>query len=252
MHTCQLSCPILIVRHSPVCSKSISEASINEHLDADCATPQRTAPSATTTKRQAKLAPIFRPLSHSQPHPPSSSSSNQLRKRVQGQDGAQDASSSNSASAKRARTSTTSAIAPRSTASSSIPARPEPLAPLPDRLRPTSLEHYVGHPHLTAPDSPLQTLSKTGALGSIIFWGPPGYLLHPPSANPSSFSFRSSPAAVKPHSLVYSHAIQTRSLRNLVPPLLASTMFVLFLNKPKMNSVSLAGTHHLHKIAPQI
>ncbi|KZT11052.1 P-loop containing nucleoside triphosphate hydrolase protein [Laetiporus sulphureus 93-53] len=47
-------------------------------------------------------------------------------------------------------------------------------APLAERLRPTSLEDFVGQPHLTGPDSLLLRLLDNGSTGSIIFWGPPG------------------------------------------------------------------------------
>lgn len=46
--------------------------------------------------------------------------------------------------------------------------------PLSDRLRPTSLEHYVGQTHLLAPNRALSKLLDSGRLHSMIFWGPPG------------------------------------------------------------------------------
>ena len=48
---------------------------------------------------------------------------------------------------------------------------PRPLA---DRLRPKSLSEVVGQDHLLGPDGALGRMLKTGRLGSIIFWGPPG------------------------------------------------------------------------------
>lgn len=47
-------------------------------------------------------------------------------------------------------------------------------APLAERMRPQSLEAYVGQPHLTGPDAPLMQQLKQGALPSMIIWGPPG------------------------------------------------------------------------------
>ncbi|KAH9937723.1 P-loop containing nucleoside triphosphate hydrolase protein [Amylocystis lapponica] len=47
-------------------------------------------------------------------------------------------------------------------------------APLADRLRPTTLEEFVGQPHLTGPGSLLMNMLDTGMTGSLIFWGPPG------------------------------------------------------------------------------
>ena len=48
---------------------------------------------------------------------------------------------------------------------------PRPLA---DRLRPTKLDEVVGQDHLLGTDGALGRMLKTGRLGSIIFWGPPG------------------------------------------------------------------------------
>ncbi|KAI5116661.1 hypothetical protein M0805_000810 [Coniferiporia weirii] len=51
----------------------------------------------------------------------------------------------------------------------------ESAQPLPERLRPQSLEEFVGQPHLTGPDSLLMRLLDSGSsMGSVIFWGPPG------------------------------------------------------------------------------
>lgn len=46
--------------------------------------------------------------------------------------------------------------------------------PLAARLRPTSLEQFVGQTHLLAPHSPLRRSIESGKLHSMIFWGPPG------------------------------------------------------------------------------
>ncbi|WP_421681507.1 replication-associated recombination protein A [Stutzerimonas urumqiensis] len=51
----------------------------------------------------------------------------------------------------------------------------DPVAqPLAARLRPASLEEYVGQEHLLAPGRPLRDALERGALHSMIFWGPPG------------------------------------------------------------------------------
>ena len=49
-----------------------------------------------------------------------------------------------------------------------------PPGPLADRLRPTSLAEVAGQEHLTGPNGALTRLLAGGALGSMIFWGPPG------------------------------------------------------------------------------
>ncbi|CAH1666693.1 replication-associated recombination protein A [Chelatococcus asaccharovorans] len=48
---------------------------------------------------------------------------------------------------------------------------PRPLA---DRLRPQRLSEVVGQDHLVGPDGALTRLLRSGSIGSLIFWGPPG------------------------------------------------------------------------------
>ncbi|MEX0751776.1 MAG: replication-associated recombination protein A [Xanthobacteraceae bacterium] len=48
---------------------------------------------------------------------------------------------------------------------------PRPLA---DKLRPTRLAEVVGQAHLLGPDGTLTRMLATRALGSLVFWGPPG------------------------------------------------------------------------------
>jgi putative ATPase len=51
---------------------------------------------------------------------------------------------------------------------------PSAGAPLAARLRPRTLEEYVGQEHLLAPGRALRELIERDAIGSIILWGPPG------------------------------------------------------------------------------
>lgn len=46
--------------------------------------------------------------------------------------------------------------------------------PLADRLRPARLSLVVGQDHITGPDGALTRMLRSGSLGSMIFWGPPG------------------------------------------------------------------------------
>ncbi|HWZ62662.1 MAG TPA: replication-associated recombination protein A [Steroidobacteraceae bacterium] len=50
----------------------------------------------------------------------------------------------------------------------------ETLRPLADRMRPRSLEEFVGQRHLLAPGKPLYASIRAGQLHSLILWGPPG------------------------------------------------------------------------------
>src|SRR5947209_263815 len=46
--------------------------------------------------------------------------------------------------------------------------------PLADRMRPRTLDEFVGQEHLIAPGKPLRAQIERDDLGSLIFWGPPG------------------------------------------------------------------------------
>lgn len=50
-------------------------------------------------------------------------------------------------------------------------ATPRPLA---DRLRPKKLADVVGQDHLVGPDGTITRMLRSGSLGSLVFWGPPG------------------------------------------------------------------------------
>jgi putative ATPase len=56
----------------------------------------------------------------------------------------------------------------------SSPKPAEPGRPLADRLRPMRLEDVVGQEHLTGSDGALTRMIRSGSLGSMVFWGPPG------------------------------------------------------------------------------
>jgi putative ATPase len=47
-------------------------------------------------------------------------------------------------------------------------------APLAERMRPRTLEEYVGQQHLLAPGKPLRLAIERDDAASMIFWGPPG------------------------------------------------------------------------------
>ncbi|WP_241572165.1 replication-associated recombination protein A [Rosenbergiella nectarea] len=51
---------------------------------------------------------------------------------------------------------------------------PAEFQPLAARMRPTTLDDYVGQQHILAPGKPLAKAIKAGQLHSMILWGPPG------------------------------------------------------------------------------
>jgi putative ATPase len=59
------------------------------------------------------------------------------------------------------------------------PERPQPpsarrTVPLAERMRPRTLDEYVGQEHLLGPGKPLRVQIETDDASSMIFWGPPG------------------------------------------------------------------------------
>ena len=50
----------------------------------------------------------------------------------------------------------------------------EDTRPLADRMRPESLDEYVGQSHLVAPGKILWRMIEHDRVSSMIFWGPPG------------------------------------------------------------------------------
>ena len=46
--------------------------------------------------------------------------------------------------------------------------------PLADRMRPRTLDEFIGQEHLLGPDRPLRTAIEAGRTHSMVFWGPPG------------------------------------------------------------------------------
>ncbi|MCR4341197.1 MAG: AAA family ATPase, partial [Gemmatimonadaceae bacterium] len=51
---------------------------------------------------------------------------------------------------------------------------PTSAQPLAARMRPRTLDEFVGQQHLLAPGKPLRQAIETGTVGSLVFWGPPG------------------------------------------------------------------------------
>src|SRR5215207_9007599 len=57
---------------------------------------------------------------------------------------------------------------------SSLFTPPPSAQPLAARMRPTTLDEVVGQQHLIAEGKPLRDIIEKGAIGSMVFWGPPG------------------------------------------------------------------------------
>jgi putative ATPase len=53
-------------------------------------------------------------------------------------------------------------------------AEPDASRPLAERMRPRTLDDYIGQEHILGPGKPLRAQIERDQLGSIILWGPPG------------------------------------------------------------------------------
>lgn len=52
----------------------------------------------------------------------------------------------------------------------------EDAAPLAEKMRPRTLAQFVGQCHITASDTLFRQAISRRSIGSMIFWGPPGYI----------------------------------------------------------------------------
>ena len=48
------------------------------------------------------------------------------------------------------------------------------MPPLAERLRPQTLDHYIGQKHLVGDKAILRQMIESGRVASFILWGPPG------------------------------------------------------------------------------
>ena len=51
---------------------------------------------------------------------------------------------------------------------------PQESAPLAARMRPRTLDEFLGQDHLVGPEGALRRIAEKGHLPSIVLWGPPG------------------------------------------------------------------------------
>ncbi|KAK0212961.1 DNA polymerase III, clamp loader complex, gamma/delta/delta subunit [Desarmillaria ectypa] len=133
----------------PICSRRVLERDINTHIDDGCPDP----PSSSQERHSQELAPIF-----------------MMKKKTKIDNAVFGTPRSSKRSAAEGQSSPTLVASKRAKISSSL----QSVAPLAERMRPANLEEFIGHSHLTSPDSLFMSGVANGSLGSMIFWGPPG------------------------------------------------------------------------------
>ncbi|KAG7446399.1 P-loop containing nucleoside triphosphate hydrolase protein [Guyanagaster necrorhizus] len=133
----------------PICSRRVLERDINAHIDDGCPDP----PSSSQGHHSQELAPIFT-----------------MKKKIKADNTTSGTPRNNKRSVAEAQSSPTPVASKRTKISSSL----RSVAPLAERMRPANLEEFIGHSHLTSPDSLFMSGVANGSLGSMIFWGPPG------------------------------------------------------------------------------
>ena len=199
---------------SPICDQKVLDSKINEHLDSNCGSTNTTrlgAPfvdkpsNASTSKgtmtrdntrtpaNNTKVASIFS-LGKRGPETRPTSSQDDVETLIASSSQVQpiDVDEESTPPAKRARRTggepslNKNKKGPVQMASIFTPKRPsaqappgghlKAAAPLAEQSRPQNLDDFVGQEHLTGPDGLLFSLIESGNIGSMILWGPPGYV----------------------------------------------------------------------------
>lgn len=142
---------MLIIReHSPICGRFVTQQVVNMHLDFGC----RSSGVASTSSGSSTTALSKR--GRSDPEPPSSSFD---KPRTTPSKPANGKAVEDPSPAKK----------PRSSSKSFL----EAAKPLPEMVRPSSLDDFVGQEHLLGKGALLRGLIDADRIGSCIFWGPP-------------------------------------------------------------------------------
>jgi putative ATPase len=148
----------------------VPEERINQHLDANC----KDAIPGPSTPKKAHRTSLARPVASIFKQPSSGPAARSGSPTLQpSQRTAANRHSQKRKPAGDLEISVQSTPAKR-TKPTTIGSRLQAASPLAERLRPNTLEEFVGQAHLTGPNSFLSTLAGNGAVGSIILWGPPG------------------------------------------------------------------------------
>lgn len=146
---------LTICEHSPICGRFVTQQVVNIHLDFGCRSSgvaSTSSGSSTTAQSKRGRSDPESPSSFDKPRPTPSKPANGK--------GVEDPSP---------------AKKPRSSKSFL-----EAAKPLPEMVRPSSLDEFVGQEHVLGKGALLRGLIDADRIGSCIFWGPPvSHLISP-------------------------------------------------------------------------
>ncbi|GAA5857006.1 hypothetical protein JCM9279_007311 [Rhodotorula babjevae] len=144
----------------PICGKFTTEQSVGLHLDFGCSSAASTSSAGPSSASQSTSAP-----------PAASKKTTEKKRKVPPTSAAvRDAPLSSSPANRQAIPAPPSSKKPRTSTASFL----EAAKPLPELVRPRTLEDFVGQEHLLGKGALLRGLIESDHLGSCLFWGPPG------------------------------------------------------------------------------
>ncbi|KAJ8077110.1 DNA-dependent ATPase mgs1 [Marasmius tenuissimus] len=166
----------------PICSEKVPERDINAHIDSGCSYHASSSPASSQPSTSQDPKPsVGSKQSASGSRPKAAPSTEkptysifQTRKDSKMNDSFDSISQPTPVRASKKRSQETAPSSQPQQKRNRISTNLAEASPLAERLRPRSLDDFIGHHHLTGPDSLLMKSLAAGSTGSMIFWGPPG------------------------------------------------------------------------------
>jgi len=163
---------------SPLCDRLVPENFINSHIDSSCSAFLSSSASTSTSTAQPASTSV------SKDHVESATNDHVPGKKRKA--GIENEAAPSSSSPSLSRPPSTASTNPSSSKRPRLPPPSKPTAkqnttashlnsarPLPDLVRPQSLEDLIGQEHLLGEGMLLRGLIERDRVGSCLFWGPP-------------------------------------------------------------------------------
>ena len=164
---------------SPICSEKVPERDINAHIDSGCSQHANSSPASSQTffspdpKSSQQSTSGSRSITSPSTEKPTYSIF-QTKKESKVNDSPSTSSQPASIRGSKKRGQETAPSSQPQQKRNKISTNLAEANPLAERLRPRSLDEFIGHRHLTGPESLLMKSLTAGSAGSMILWGPPG------------------------------------------------------------------------------